>query len=416
MSQSFGSLDPQNSNSKLDASTKSGATRLLSFSNWREFPWQRVNWVSAVFLIVTPPLAILLTSLYIWNHGWSWGLTGLLIGSFTISNLLITVGYHRLFAHRAFEAPSWVRFTLVMLGAGCFQGTCLQWSTDHRRHHRVVDSDEDPYTIGKGFFFAHIGWMLMKDQHPESKRYVPDLANDRWIKMQHDYYLPIAIFSGWILPGLVAWACGLGFWPGVLVGGLLRIVLSEHSTFLINSAAHTFGGQPYTDKNSARDNWFMAILTFGEGYHNYHHFFQADYRNGVRWYQWDPTKWAIWTMSALGMARRLKRVSAAEILKAKIAMEQKRMAARGASHERLQALRDRIEASHKRLQELQFQMKAEMKLRVAQRAERRRVAQAERQTQFAELRAEMALAQVEFRNAVAAWQAYARAWRTAIQT
>ena len=394
-------------------------TKSLGQMTWREIVHE-INGVNAFFLVVTPLLSVILLPIYIYNHGWSWGLTAFLIALYTISNLSITVCYHRYFSHRTYEAPMWVQFLFLLVGSMAFQGSALRWSTDHRRHHREVDSDEDPYTINKGFFHAHLGWMLFKDRHPEVNVYPRDLEKNKWVILQDKYYVYVASFMGFIVPGLLGAMFGFGFWAGMLVGGLTRIVLSQHSTFLINSAAHSFGNQPYTDKNSARDSFTMAVLTFGEGYHNYHHFFQFDYRNGVRWYQWDPTKWVIRLMAVVGMAKRLKKVSAEEIMKARIAMDEKRILACGASLERVQVLRDRIMAAQARWKAIQADF-AKYKAEFAKyKAERKAALSAAVHTLpdvwskvFVEKRAELELARIEMKNALTAWKIYVRTWQRA---
>lgn len=386
--------------------------KTLREMSWREIA-DEVNWVSAIFLVATPLLAVVLLPFYIWNHGWSWGLTAFLVVLYTISNLSITVCYHRYFSHRSFDIPAWMQIPFLLIGAMAFQGSALRWSTDHRRHHREVDTDEDPYTINKGFFHAHLGWMLFKDRHPEVDVFPLDLKKNKWVMFQDRYYVWIAILVGFIVPGLLAMLFGFGFWPGVLVGGLTRIVLSQHSTFLINSAAHTFGNQPYTDKNTARDSFTMAVLTFGEGYHNYHHFFQADYRNGVNWYHWDPSKWVIKSMAVLGLAKRLKKVSPEEILKARIAMDEKRLIAHGANMERVQVLRERIVAAQARWKAIQLEFaKFKAERQAALRAGVAHAGDAWKQL-LKEKRAELELARIEMKNALNAWKTYVRAWQQA---
>jgi stearoyl-CoA desaturase (delta-9 desaturase) len=134
-----------------------------------------------------------------------------------------------------------------------------------------------------------------------------DLERDPLVRYQHRYYLPLALAMNVGLPLLLGWANGdiLGM---LLLAGVLRLVISHHVTFFINSLAHIWGSQPYTDDNTARDNAVVALLTYGEGYHNFHHMFAHDYRNGVRWWQWDPSKWFITTMRWLGLATNLKRI------------------------------------------------------------------------------------------------------------
>ena len=140
---------------------------------------------------------------------------------------------------------------------------------------------------------------------------------------QHKYYLPLVLLMNIAVPMLVGYAIG-DFWGGVLLVGLLRLVLSHHFTFFINSLAHMWGTRPYTDENTARDNFWLALLTYGEGYHNFHHIFQYDYRNGVKWWQFDPTKWLIFALSCVGLTSNLKRIPNFTIRKAQLLMQFKR--------------------------------------------------------------------------------------------
>ena len=216
-------------------------------------------------------------------------------------------------------------FTLVF-GACAFENSCLDWVSDHRRHHKHVDHDEDPYDISKGFFWAHMGWLIFKLRPEPPMDNVNDLRQDPWVMWQHRYVQWIGFVVGVVIPtalgyvwnsthGMDPWTGALG---GFLIAGVARIVVAQHCTFLINSLCHTVGRQPYSSKNSARDSALMAIFTFGEGYHNYHHEFQYDYRNGVKAWQWDPTKWTIWILSKLKLAEGLRRVPDSKILLAEM--------------------------------------------------------------------------------------------------
>jgi len=152
---------------------------------------------------------------------------------------------------------------------------------------------------------------------------VPDLERDPIVAWQHKYYWPLVLVTNIGLPLLLGWMVGdiLGV---LLLAGVLRLVVSHHLTFFINSLAHMWGSRPYTDENSARDNWFLAIVTYGEGYHNFHHLFQSDYRNGIRWWQYDINKWFIATCAWFGMAKNLKRTPDFKIQRARLAMLFKR--------------------------------------------------------------------------------------------
>jgi stearoyl-CoA desaturase (delta-9 desaturase) len=140
---------------------------------------------------------------------------------------------------------------------------------------------------------------------------------------QHNHYLALVLLMNFAVPMSIGYLIG-DFWGGVLLVGLLRLVLSHHFTFFINSLAHMWGKQPYTDENTARDNFWIALLTYGEGYHNFHHIFQYDYRNGVKWWQFDPTKWLILALSWVGLTSNLKRIPNFTIRKAELLMQFKR--------------------------------------------------------------------------------------------
>src|SRR5205807_10315888 len=166
------------------------------------------------------------------------------------------------------------------------------------------------YDISKGFFHAHIGWLLFKLWPQPPFDNVADLKKDPLVVWQHRHIHLLAVLISFALPTFFGglWNGWVGALEGFLIGGVAKIVVLQHCTFLINSACHTIGRQPYSTKCSARDSFFLAVFTFGEGYHNYHHEFQYDYRNGVKPWQFDPTKWIIWTLSKLGLVRSLRRV------------------------------------------------------------------------------------------------------------
>jgi len=231
-----------------------------------------------------------------------------------------------LFSHLSFKAKWPVRLFTLVFGACAFENSCLDWASDHRRHHKHVDHDGDPYDISKGFMWAHIGWLMFKLNPEPPMDNVNDLRKDKLVMWQYKYVHWIGLVVGLIIPALLgygwnAWN-GMDPWVGALGGfliaGVARIVVAQHCTFFINSLCHTIGRQPYSSKHSARDSAIMALLTFGEGYHNYHHEFQHDYRNGVKPWQWDPTKWTIWCLSKLGLVEGLRRVPDSKILLAEM--------------------------------------------------------------------------------------------------
>jgi stearoyl-CoA desaturase (delta-9 desaturase) len=249
---------------------------------------------------------------------------GLAVLWFVLSGLSITGGYHRLFSHRSYQAHPLVRGFYLLFGTAAVQNSALKWSGDHRRHHAQTDRDPDPYSVKVGFLWSHIGWVLYQPTHFTDPDQVRDLHADRLVMIQHRYYVPIALMMGAVVPGLLGliWGDPIG---ALLVAGFLRLVVQWHATFSVNSLAHTIGSQPFTTANSARDSFWTAIVTLGEGYHNFHHAFQHDYRNGIRWYHLDPTKWTLWSFEKVGLANNLRRVAPAtiEARREKISQEQR---------------------------------------------------------------------------------------------
>ncbi|MDH4039558.1 MAG: fatty acid desaturase [Gammaproteobacteria bacterium] len=296
---------------------------------------------------------------------WLWALAFLYL-----NGMSITGGYHRLWAHKAYEASPALKWLFAFWGAGALQNSILVWASDHRRHHRHVDDNElDPYSAGRGLWFSHMGWMLREYRcnEPDFSN-ARDLERDPIVVWQHRHYVPLTVFMNLGLPLL------LGVWLGDIIGtvllvGLLRLVVNHHVTFFINSLAHFWGSRPYTESNSARDNGFLAFLTYGEGYHNFHHIFQADYRNGIRWWQWDPTKWMISACARLGLASNLNRVPDFRIQRALLDTEFDRARAKLAKAQDSESLRQMLEREYQEFTESINQWTALQALRYERRKE-----------------------------------------------
>jgi len=242
-------------------------------------------------------------------HPWTLGVGALWL---ILCGLSITAGYHRHFAHPSHGAIWPLRLFYLLFGAASAQNSALKWSADHRQHHRRTDEREDPYNAQRGFWWSHIGWIFFEDEAPLDVATVADLHADPLVRLQDRYFVPVAVFMGCLLPGALGllWGDPLG---ALLCAGFLRLVLQWHATFSINSLAHLHGSQPYSRACSARDSWLTAVVTLGEGYHNFHHRFPGDYRNGVRWYHFDPTKWFVYAASKLRLTRDLRRMPRATI-------------------------------------------------------------------------------------------------------
>jgi stearoyl-CoA desaturase (Delta-9 desaturase) len=282
-------------------------------------------WVNTLMFILTGLAAVTLVPWYGFSFGFSagaWIAFGVLV---VLNEMSITAGYHRLWAHKTYDANVVVRFMYMIFGTMALQNSAFIWCSGHRTHHlHVDDNDRDPYSANRGFWFSHIGWMLR--DYPSGRpnlANIPDLKKDPMLAFQHKHYVKLAVGTNFGIPMLVGWAIG-DFWGTLMLAGFLRLVVSHHFTFFINSLAHIWGNRPYTDANTARDNGILAVLTFGEGYHNFHHLFAHDYRNGVRWWQWDPTKWLIGGLKLVGLAHGLKRAPAFQIQRALLAMQFRR--------------------------------------------------------------------------------------------
>lgn len=308
----------------------------------------RLDWRNIILLATVHVAAIGGLVLYAALSGVTLAATIIGVALTAATIFSISAGYHRLFAHRSYRAHPVLRFFLLAVGAGAFQNSALAWATDHRRHHAKTDTPEDPYSATGGFWHAHIGWVLRKPDPRLQAPPVPDLERDPLVRWQERHYALIGVVSGVLLP------VGLGFlvgdpWGGFVLGAAVRLFVVYHVTFSINSIAHMLGTQPYSDDNSARDSLLTAFLSMGEGYHNYHHAFPADYRNGVRAYQFDPTKWILAVLATVGLVTNLRRVPTWAILQARLRMDSRQIQRVPLwSEDRLTRLRQVVEHSLER--------------------------------------------------------------------
>jgi len=276
------------------------------------------NWDFLLFIVGYHVLLIALLP-FAFGH-LSWASFAVFFVTFVIGGISITAGYHRLFSHRSYKAHPIYEWGVLLGSMMAFQWTALSWAHDHRLHHKYVDTDRDPYSIKKGFWYAHVLWMLDYKQDFQASR-VSDLMKNPRVMFQHKYYMPLAIVMNLAVFGL---AC-LFMHPlaALFAGVVARIFALHHCTWFINSLAHTIGSKTYARELSAVDNAVLAFLTFGEGYHNYHHAFEGDYRNGIRWYHFDPTKWLVWTASKLGFAKNLITVDKIRVQKILVQKDKK---------------------------------------------------------------------------------------------
>jgi stearoyl-CoA desaturase (delta-9 desaturase) len=278
--------------------------------------------VNSAFLVLTPIIAVFGTGWYAYRNGVTWLEIGIFVLMFLCTGLSITAGYHRYYAHRSYDCNKALQLFYLIFGAAAVQNSVVAWASDHRRHHQFVDTDDDPYNILRGGLYAHMGWIFYKNERKPAEKFkcIPDLLKDPLVVWQHDWYLALVLLASFALPTYIGLLQGRPM-GGLLWGGFLRVVVVHHMTFFINSLAHMWGSRPYSEQNTARDNWMLAPLTFGEGYHNFHHAFPADHRNGIRWYQFDITKWWLHAFNWVGFTWNLRRAHESSILMAKLKVQ-----------------------------------------------------------------------------------------------
>ena len=281
-----------------------------------------INWAVTAVLGLTFLVTITIVPWYGIVYGystWAWAFFGIFL---VLNGIGIGSGYHRLWSHRTYKAHPVLQCFLAIMGGMSLQNSIIVWCARHRIHHKDVDDNErDPYSIGRGFWFAHIGWML-RDYKSGIVDYsvVRDLERNPITAWQHRWYWTLVWITNLAVPLLIGWLTGDVIGMFLLVG-VARLVISHHFTFFINSLAHMWGRQPYTDDNTARDQHFIALITYGEGYHNYHHMFQSDYRCGIRWWHLDINKWFISTCALLGLVKNRKRAPQFKVLRARLNMD-----------------------------------------------------------------------------------------------
>lgn len=281
---------------------------------------RQLDWGNILFLTLSPLAALVLGVLYTWNYGFHASQLIVFLIMYVATGISITGGYHRHFSHASYNANPWVKVSYLIFGACAMQNSALHWAADHRLHHRFTDTEKDPYNAKNGFWWSHMGWVFYKSAPNRDFAIVGDLQRDRWVRFQHKHHVKIAMIFGFGVPFLIGIPFGCPFGM-MLWGGLIRVVFVHHATFLINSAAHIWGRQPFSRSDTSRDSTALAFFTYGEGFHNFHHRFPSDYRNGIHWYQWDPTKWLIAGLSSVRATSHLHRVPDHLILRARMEVE-----------------------------------------------------------------------------------------------
>ncbi len=285
---------------------------------------------SILVAVILPPVALVTGAVLAWGTAFDWWQLAIVIGMYFFSGLGVTLGYHRLFTHRSFEASRPVQAVLGVMAGTAVQGPLLWWVATHRRHHQHSDCELDPHSPHAGlpedasrwarikcFLHAHIGWLLA-DHRADVPRYAPDLAADPMLRLISRLF-PLWVLLGLAIPAGLGWLVGgpKGALLGFLWGGVTRIMLLHHVTWSINSICHVWGHQTYHSGDESRNNAVMGLLGFGEGWHNNHHAFPTSARHGLQWWQFDLSWVIIRGMERLGLVWRV-RVPKPERLAAKL--------------------------------------------------------------------------------------------------
>lgn len=287
----------------------------------------QIQWENILFILGYHLFLLIALPIYFYSgHSPSTSLIATMFAIVFASGIAVTAGYHRLFSHLAYKANPVVEATFLFFASVATQGSALQWCHDHRLHHAFVDTDKDPYSIKKGFWHAHLFWMFHK-MRPIDPKVVSDLMRSPMIVFQHKHYTFCMLTSNLFVFLTVGWLMN-DYLGAFLFAWWVRLFVNHHTTWSINSLAHTWGSHRYSEEHSAVDNYLISLLTYGEGYHNYHHTFAQDYRNGIRWYHFDPTKWLIWILSKLGLTRDLKKVNDFRIAKQLISEHKEKLVER----------------------------------------------------------------------------------------
>ena len=273
--------------------------------------------------VLLPFLGLIAAIGLLWNTWVGWTDIGLLAVGYVLTGVGITVGYHRLFTHRAFQTKQWVRWTFAILGSMAVEGPVLAWVADHRKHHQFSDVEGDPHSPhvggGNGFvaaaknlYHAHVGWLFVHEGRADIPKYVPDLIAERGMKTINKLFW-VWLLVGLVVPAAIGYAIS-GTWQGAgtaaLWGGAIRIFLLPHVTFSINSVCHFWGRRRFSVTDESRNVWLLSLISFGESWHNNHHAFPSSAFHGMAKLEaaLDPGGWVITGLEKLGLAWKVVRI------------------------------------------------------------------------------------------------------------
>ncbi len=260
-------------------------------------------------LVWLPIIGVVSAIALLWNQWVNWVDLTLFLTMYTVCAFGITLGFHRMLTHKAFQAHPWVKTFFLISGSMAMQGPALHWAATHTQHHANSDDEGDPHSPLKSLWHAHVGWIL-NDFKPDIQKYAGAMLKDPIIVFVHNTFW-LWVFVGLAIPSLIgagaAYLMGQSAWFGALTGliwgGFVRLFFNQHITWAVNSICHTFGSRQFETTDESRNNFLFGILAMGEGWHNNHHAFPRSARHGMSWKQPDPSAWAIWIMEKLGLIK-----------------------------------------------------------------------------------------------------------------
>jgi stearoyl-CoA desaturase (Delta-9 desaturase) len=256
---------------------------------------------TVLLIVVVPLLATVFAMRLLWERAINWTDVILLLVMYSLVAFGVTIGYHRMLTHRSFKPHPIVKLVLLILGSMSVEGAALDWAATHIKHHAQADREGDPHSPVEGFFHSHVGW-LFKDRMADPNVYCRYLLKD-----------PIVVFVSrtfllWVVLSLVI-PFAIGGWTGLLWGGLVRMFLTHHVTWSVNSVCHTFGKREFETNDQSRNEWVVGLLGFGEGWHNNHHAFPRSAFHGLHWWQFDLSGYVIWSLERVGLVRDVYRIT-----------------------------------------------------------------------------------------------------------
>lgn len=263
---------------------------------------ERTQKLIGLAIVVFPLVGAIIACVLLWNKIFFAKDLWIMLGLYVATTMGVTIGYHRMLTHEGFHAPNWIRGVFVILGCMAWEGSPLDWSATHVKHHAHSDEEGDPHSPLEGFWHAHLGWLFSPTSFADPKIYVPQLLEDKTI-MFVERYTNLWMALALIIP------FALGGWTGLLWGGVVRIFLTTHVTWSVNSICHMFGKRAFETTDESRNEWIIGLLGFGEGWHNNHHAFPRNAFHGMRWYQVDLSGLLIRILERLGLVWDVQRVS-----------------------------------------------------------------------------------------------------------